>query len=58
MEEQYVNNGPCACMGRQGDDPFCPCVMRQKGLEPTDPWTPEKVEELNKALKEMFGWVD
>lgn len=48
----------CACMGPQGDDPYCPCVMITKGLKPTDPWTPEKVEELNKALKEMFGWED
>jgi hypothetical protein len=22
----------CFCMGAMGDDPYCPCVMRQKGL--------------------------
>ena len=45
-------------MGPQGDDPHCPCEMRQKGLEPTDPWTPEKVAELKEALRNMFEWKD
>ena len=58
MEEQYQSVGPCACMGPQGDDPHCPCEMRQKGLEPTDPWTPEKVAELKEALRNMFEWKD
>lgn len=40
----------CACMGPTGDDPFCPCVMKQKGLEPTPLWTSEKIEELRNAL--------
>lgn len=47
---------PCACMGPQGDDPYCPCVMIAKGLKPTDLWTPEKIEDLTKVLGEMFGW--
>lgn len=35
---------------------MCPCAMRNAGLEPTDPWTPEKVAELQKALAGMFNW--
>jgi len=25
----------CACMGRIGNDPWCPCEMERKGLEVT-----------------------
>jgi len=42
--------GLCACMGPIAGDPYCPCEMRRKGLEPTNLWTPEKVAELHKAL--------
>lgn len=46
----------CACMGRIGTDPYCPCEMRSRGLTPTRIWTDEKVAELNAAMAEMFGW--
>lgn len=45
----------CACMGPQGNDPMCPCKMRQAGLEPTPVWTPEKREELKRALEHMLA---
>lgn len=25
----------CACMGAIGDDPFCPCEMKRRGLQCT-----------------------
>lgn len=46
----------CACMGRIGDDPYCPCEMRSRGLTPTNLWTPEKIAELDRALASMFKW--
>ena len=46
----------CACMGPTGTDPYCPCQMLAAGLVPTETWTPEKKEELDKALAEVFGW--
>ncbi len=27
----------CGCMGPQYDEPYCPCVMRSKGIPRTDP---------------------
>lgn len=44
----------CACMGPIGDDPYCPCTMKLKGLEPTNLWTPEKIAELDKVLSNIF----
>ena len=38
-------------MGRQGNDPLCPCLMRQAGLTPTPIWTPEKVAEFEEAMR-------
>lgn len=42
----------CACMGPNGDDPYCPCEMDRRGLVATDPWTPEKVAEPHRVLDE------
>lgn len=44
----------CACMGRQGKDPFCPCEMRARGLQPSDAWTEEEVYNLKRALNRVF----
>lgn len=46
----------CACMGPQGNDPMCPCQMRNAGLEPHNSWTPEAIAELDAALGRCFGW--
>lgn len=46
----------CACMGRIGEDPYCPCEMTAKGLTPTNTWTPEKIAELEQALTKVFNW--
>jgi hypothetical protein len=43
----------CACMGPVGNDPHCPCAMRQRGLEPTNTWTPEKLAELDRAMAKL-----
>jgi hypothetical protein len=43
-------------MGPQGNDPVCPCSMRNLGLQPTNLWTEESKEKLNKALTEIFSW--
>lgn len=45
---------PCACLGPQGGDLYCPCVMRSLGLEPSNQWTHEDRERLNKALETIF----
>ena len=42
--------GPCACIGRVGDDPYCPCEMYDKGLTCSDLWSEELIKELNLAL--------
>lgn len=44
--------GLCACMGPQGNDPLCPCQMRQAGLTPTPVWKPGDKEELQRVLAE------
>lgn len=46
----------CSCIGPVGNDPHCPCVMRSKGLTPTNPWTPEAKARLDTVLSQMFGW--
>lgn len=43
-------------MGPQGNDPVCPCEMRQQGLEPNNSWTPEKIEEFKEALGKIYNW--
>ena len=48
-----LNMALCACMGRQGNDPLCPCAMRAAGLVPIQIWTPEKRDELNQAMREI-----
>lgn len=46
----------CSCMGKVGDDPYCPCEMERRGLKPTNIWTDEKLKELNSVLGEIFKW--
>jgi len=44
----------CACMGPQGLDAFCPCVMRQNGLAPSTPsWTDLDQARLNAFVEKM-----
>ena len=44
----------CACLGPQGNDPVCPCMMRSQGLEPSNQWTEEDRQRLNAALNDIF----
>ena len=46
MGEQYQSMGPCACMGPQGTDPVCPCMMRQRGVVPMNDRSPEDIEKM------------
>lgn len=46
---------PCACLGPIGKDPYCPCKMRQNGLEPTNMWTQEDIKNLSDAVEKMLG---
>lgn len=48
----------CACMGPIGDDPMCPCAMRNAGLTPTEIWTPEKKAEFEAVMAKMFNWEE
>lgn len=45
---------PCACLGKQGNDQFCPCVMEQLGLKPSIQSTPKEIigEIFNRWSKE------
>ena len=45
-------------MGPQGNDPVCPCQMKNRGLEPHNNWTPEKIKELHEALSSCFNWKE
>lgn len=45
----------CACMGKIGNDPYCPCEMKSRGLEPTNLWTEEEKARLHAALDSMFN---
>jgi hypothetical protein len=47
---------PCACMGPQGNDPVCPCIMKSRGLEPSNQWTEKDKQRLHQALGEIFKW--
>jgi len=46
---------PCACMGPQGNDPVCPCIMRSRGLEPSGQWTDDDKRRFAEALEHMFA---
>ena len=48
-------NNLCACMGPQGNDPYCPCTMVNMGLEPSFKWEDEDKQRLEAALKTMFA---
>lgn len=46
----------CACLGPQAGDPYCPCVMRQKGLKSNVPEpTAEERAKAEAALREVFS---
>jgi hypothetical protein len=55
---------PCACLGPQCGEQFCPCTMQARGLERSAEWKKqnspaalaEKDRELTKALSKMFKW--
>lgn len=44
----------CACMGPQGNEPYCPCGMRSRGLATSANWTQEEIDAMQKALEEIF----
>lgn len=60
MEETYID--PCACLGPQCGEPFCPCVMRTRGLPRSAEWqeyhSPENMavrqQQLEKALSRFI----
>lgn len=49
----------CACMGKQFDEPYCPCVMERSCLPRSEQWKAEQIrreEAIKKALPGIFGW--
>jgi uncharacterized coiled-coil protein SlyX len=45
----------CACVGPLMGEPYCPCEMRQNGLESiANKWSQEDKDDLQKALEEIF----
>jgi|688.fasta_scaffold1017697_2 hypothetical protein len=45
----------CACVGPINGEPYCPCEMKQNGLESiASKWSQEDKDDLQKALEEIF----
>lgn len=44
----------CACLGRQGSDPYCPCEMNRRGLQRSLKESVETSESINEAFKQIF----
>jgi hypothetical protein len=51
MSEELEAIYACACIGRIGNDPECPCRMIAKGLVPRGIWTAEAKQQLDDALQ-------
>lgn len=49
---------PCACLGPQCGEEFCPCTMESRGLERSAEWqekhSPEAIARVNAELREVF----
>ena len=41
-------------MGKQGNDPHCPCGMIALRLQPSNQWTEKDKQRLDEALKLIF----
>lgn len=39
-------------MGKIGDDPYCPCVMKRMGLPSSDIWTEEQIKQFEKMFED------
>lgn len=44
----------CACLGRMGNDPYCPCEMNRRGLQRSIKESVETSESLNETFKQVF----
>lgn len=44
----------CACLGRQGADPYCPCEMNRRGLQRSIQQSLETAESLDETFKQVF----
>lgn len=44
----------CACLGRMGTDPYCPCTMKHMGLTSCYNWSKEDKQRLYDALYDVF----
>jgi hypothetical protein len=51
---QGTFTGLCSCIGPIGTDAYCPCVMKQRGLTPTEVWAPAKKAEFAAALEDCL----
>ena len=49
-----VTMSVCACIGRVGKDPYCPCEMMKRNLPGDYVWTDEQKAELYKVLDTIF----
>ena len=45
----------CACMGKIGNDPECPCVMRQMGLTPSDGMSVAEQAQLREVMTQFLN---
>ncbi len=53
-----MSSNLCACLGPRQDEPFCMCVMIQKGLKTLKDYGPsdEDKAKLKNALVDVFNW--
>lgn len=52
---------PCACLGPQCGEPYCPCEMEARKLERNPEWfqrnNPEQLEKLRAELAEKMKGI-
>jgi len=51
VPDSAKNYEPCGCMGKQGNDPHCPCEMRSRGLTPSQGQSRGSLDKFVEALK-------
>lgn len=56
LDTKQQPNYPCGCIGPQGGAPYCPCGMRERGLEQprfATPITPAEKASLYDKFREV-----
>ena len=47
----------CACIGKQGNDEYCYCELKARGMDTSHLLcTEEELNDLKEAFSKMFNW--